>query len=103
MAVIGQINPLWDTLSLQSSQGVKSSERQGGLPVFEDVFRSAIDNVKQTDAEKNKAEYLMATGQLDNPSTLTIASSKAVLSVQLLVQLRNKALDAYNEVSRMSI
>ena len=103
MAVIGQINPLWDTLSLQPSQGVKSSEWQGDLPVFEDVFRSAIDNVKQTDAEKNKAEYLMATGQLDNPSTLTIASSKAVLSVQLLVQLRNKALDAYNEVSRMSI
>ncbi len=103
MAVIGQINPLWDTLVLQSSQGIKSSEWQGGLPVFEDVFRSAIDNVKQTDAEKNKAEYLMATGQLDNPSTLTIASSKAVLSVQLLVQLRNKALDAYNEVSRMSI
>ena len=45
----------------------------------------------------------MATGQLDNPAIRTIASTKAQMSVELLVQLRNKALDAYSELSRMSI
>lgn len=71
--------------------------------MFADIFQSAIDSVKSTDAEKNKAEYLLATGQLDNPAELTIASTKAQLSVELLVQLRNKALDAYSEVMRLSL
>ena len=75
------------------------SERTA-LPVFEQIFQEAIDNVRQTDQEKNKAEYLMATGQLDNPAIRTIASTKAQMSVELLVQLRN---NAYSELSRMSI
>ena len=67
------------------------------------VFQSAIDHVKETDAEKVEAEYLLATGQLDNPASLTIASSKSELAVSLLVQLRNRALDAYSELTRISL
>ena len=68
-----------------------------------DIFGAAIDAVKETDAQKTQMEYLMATGQLDNPALLSIASTKAQLSVQLLVQLRNRAVEAYNEVMRISI
>ena len=67
------------------------------------IFKSAIENVRATDDEKNKAEYLLATGQLDNPAELTIAATKAATAVSLLVQLRNKALDAYNELMRINI
>ena len=63
------------------------------------AFQSAIDHVKETDAE----EYLLATGQLDNPASLMIASSKSELAVSLLVQLRNRALDAYSELTRISL
>lgn len=71
--------------------------------MFTDIFLGAIQNVKDTDAEKNKMEYLLATGQLDNPADLTIASSKAQISVELLVQLRNKALESYSELMRISL
>ena len=103
MPSIGSIQPLWDVIPTLSNQTQAASGSTNGVPVFADVFQSAIDNVRQTDADKNEAEYLMATGQLDNPATLTIASTKAQLSVELLVQLRNRAPDAYSEVSRMSI
>ena len=59
--------------------------------------------MKETDAEKTQMEYLMATGQLDNPALLTIASTKAQLSVDLLVQLRNKSMEAYNELMRINL
>ena len=75
----------------------------GILEPVTDIFGAAIDAVKETDAEKTQMEYLMATGQLDNPAALTIASTKAQLSVQLLVQLRNRALEAYNELMRISV
>ena len=70
---------------------------------FKDIFMSAIDDVKKTEDELAKAEYLFSTGQLDDPHTLTIASTKAQTSVDMLVTLRNKALETYNEIMRMNI
>ena len=67
------------------------------------VFRWAIDNVRETDAEMNKAQYLLATGQLDNPAEVTMANTKAAAAVDLLVQLRNKAVEAYSELMRISL
>lgn len=98
------IQPLWTQMP---SNPIRSAEEpvnefEKGTP-FTDIFHSAIQAVKETDAEKTQLEYLMATGQLDNPSLLTIASSKAQLSVDLLVQLRNKSLEAYNELSRITL
>ena len=98
------IQPLWEQMPLQGirpEQTTEASGKSGGA--FTDIFQSAIDAVKETDAEKTQMEYLMATGQLDNPALLTIASTKAELSVDLLVQLRNKSMDAYNELMRISL
>ena len=99
------IQPLWTQMPLQSATnatGAAQKTGDGGTP-FSDIFRSAVESVKETDAEKTQMEYLMATGQLDNPALLTIASTKAQLSVELLVQLRNKSMDAYNEIMRISL
>ena len=84
----------------RSAEKVGSAGAQGA---FGDIFRSAIENVRQTDAEKTQAQYLLATGQLDNPAALTIASTQNEIAVSLLVQLRNKALDAYSELTRISL
>ena len=70
--------------------------------MFASVFQSAIENVKSTEAEVVQAEYLMATGQLDNPAVLTIAETKSAIAVDLLVQLRNKSMEAYSELTRMN-
>ena len=75
----------------------------GLLEPVTDIFSAAVQSVRETDAEKTQMEYLMATGQIDNPALLSIASTKAQLSAQLLVQLRNRALDAYNELMRISV
>lgn len=77
--------------------------RTDGASVFRDIFLSAVDEVRRTDLDYSKKEYLFATGQLDDPSQLTIASTKAQTSVDFLVTLRNRALDTYNELMRMNI
>lgn len=97
-----KIQPL-QSAAVLNTRNVSQGESSDEPGVFADIFQTAIDNVKTTDAEKSKAQYLMATGQLDNPAELTIAATKAQLSVDLLVQLRNKALDAYSELTRINI
>lgn len=95
------LRPTW-LESFSSDQQPQSAAQATDLP-FADVFRAAVENVKQTDAEKNEMEYLLATGQLDNPAKLTIAATQASLSVDLLVQLRNKAVESYNSVMQMNL
>ncbi len=94
------IRPLWDEMPLTKERITKTPA--GGAP-FTDIFQTAIDAVKETDAESTQMEYLMATGQLDNPSLALIAQYKATTAVDLLVQLRNKSMEAYNELMRISL
>lgn len=99
--MISPIERLTPISAMPGAGGVDSDFGSAGS--FGTVFQAAIENVKQTDQEKREAEYLLATGQLDNPALLTIASTKSELAVSLLVQLRNKALDAYTELTRISL
>ena len=48
-------------------------------------------------------QYLLATGQLDDAHALPIAEAKAGLSLDVLIGLRNKTLEAYNELIKISI
>ena len=76
---------------------------QEGVPVFKDIFKSAIEDVVVTDQELNQAEYLLTTGQLDNPASVTTAAAEASLAVDLLVQLRNRAQEAYTQLMNINI
>ncbi len=71
--------------------------------LFENVFKSALDNVASNEKSLEQAEYLLSTGQIEDAHTVPVASSMAQLSVDFLVQLRNKALDSYNELMRISL
>lgn len=86
----------------KAGQTTKTTGSDASLP-FQDLFQNAVNNVKTTDATLTDELNKLATGQSDDLHNLTIASQKATLSVQLLVQLRNKALDAYNEIMRMNV
>lgn len=100
--MIQNITPL-TSLFAGELEAEKSQDAQNVQNGFVDIFRSAIDAVKETDAEKTQMQYLAATGQLDNPVALNMASTKYELSVSLLVQLRNRAVEAYNELMRISL
>ena len=85
--------------------GVEKTTKTGGQnnSVFKDIFKEAINNVKTTEADLANKQYLLATGQIEDAHSVMIASSQAQLAVDMLVSLRNKALEAYNEVMRISI
>lgn len=74
-----------------------------GSSVFQDVFKQAIQNVKDTENNLTTQEYLLSTGQIDDAHTVPAAAAKAQLSAELLTALRNKALESYNEIMRISI
>lgn len=95
---ISKINSI-DDISAVNQTAQKTA---AGVP-FKDIFQSTINNVVETDDNLVKSQYLLSTGQLDDVHTVPIAATKAQLSLDMLIQLRNKALDSYNELMRMNM
>ena len=81
-------------LSARQSPGVKGAD-------FTATLREAIQQVEglQGDAQQKVAELLQGNGE-DIHSAM-IAVEKADLSFQLMMQVRNKIVQAYQEISRM--
>lgn len=77
-------------------------EARNGEAVFRDVLENAVKNVVETDNEVTKQQYLLASGQTDDVHNLNIAATKAQLSVDYMVQLRNRAMESYSELMRIN-
>ena len=97
---IDKLTPLTPLSTDKKEQDASSKVEES---VFGAVFRSALDNVKETDAEYKESQDLLATGPLDNPAMTMIAASKSQTAVNLLIQLRNRAQEAYSELTRINL
>jgi len=70
---------------------------------FRDSIRTFVydvDGMQKDAAEKTK---LFMAGEISNIHDVMVAVEKASTSFQLLMELRNKMLDAYQEIKRMSV
>jgi flagellar hook-basal body complex protein FliE len=96
---ITPIIPSTPVIPIDKSSGVKSDAGSA----FDDIFKQAVNNVNTAEQQANMDTLNVATGQSDDLHTLMISSEKAELALMALVQVRNKALDAYNEIMRISL
>lgn len=71
--------------------------------VFQSVLEDTVQNVYDTQKDVEQKQYLLATGQLEDAHSLPIAQAKAELSLEVMISLRNKAMEAYNEILKMSV
>ncbi len=93
---------LWGSIEgINNVSAVSETASADGM--FRSIFENAIQDVRDTESNLQTQQYLLATGQIDNPHSVQIAASEAQLSTSMLVQLRNKALDSYNELMRISL
>ena len=70
---------------------------------FGDMISRTISEVSAAEATADRIAVGVAAGQDENIHELLIASSKATLGVQLLTQVRNRAVEAYQEIMRMQV
>jgi len=66
-------------------------------------MQATIDQVNQAQNKGNLAIEQLNTGKAESLHEVMIAVEEADISLKMLVQMRNKALQAYEEVMRMQI
>jgi flagellar hook-basal body complex protein FliE len=84
-----------------NNTGVEKTTRNN---TFESVFQSALSMLNETNNLSNaakEAEVSYALGLSDNTYDLQVAQSKANMSLQYTVQVRNKVLEAYKEIMNL--
>lgn len=101
----GGISPI-STPALQpgnrTSQVAGGGEGASGAS-FGKVLADQLDGVASAQAKADNLALKAATGDLQSLQDYTIASTEAQLLTQLTVQVRNKALEAFNDIMRMQI
>jgi flagellar hook-basal body complex protein FliE len=70
---------------------------------FSDYLGSILDQVGTTQSNGDTAIAKLNTGEAKNMHEVMIAVEEADISMRMLVQLRNKALQAYDDIMRMQI
>ena len=64
------------------------------------------DSLKEVNTLKKQSEVAnmkLAAGQVEDISEVVIAGEKASIAVQLTMQVRNKMVEAYQEIMRMQV
>jgi len=71
----------------------------GFLDTLKKITAETDDQIKKADTQMQK----LAVGKSNDLQEVVMATEKADLSFKLLVQVRNKLLEAYQEIMRMQV
>jgi flagellar hook-basal body complex protein FliE len=72
-------------------------------PSFGKVMKGVFEEAVEAESEAGKAIDDFAAGDITNVHDVVMAVGKANMAIQLLVQVRNGILEAYQELSRVSM
>jgi flagellar hook-basal body complex protein FliE len=81
---------------------VQGPQETGGQD-FKTYLMDSIQEVNRLQAEADQARIELATGKTENVAEVFTAVKKAELAFQTLMQIRNKLMDAYEEIKQMRV
>jgi flagellar hook-basal body complex protein FliE len=75
----------------------------GGEGGFARVIDQLLDRMATPQREADQALHNLAVGKTDNLHQVLLAVSKADLAFRLVLEIRNKLTEAYQEIQRMQV
>lgn len=88
---------------LQGLATPKTSSVQNMSGKFAEALSGSIAQVNQAQLSADHAAEQIAAGETKNLHEAMIKLEEADISLRLLVQVRNKAVEAYQEIMRMQV
>ena len=106
---IRQGNSLIDTgktgSEIRTGGMAKGAEALGGGDgkTFADTLKDAVGQVNTLQKESDNQMQALATGKTSNIPEVMMSAEKADIALRLMVQVRNKVIEAYQEVMKMQV
>ncbi|MDF0606923.1 flagellar hook-basal body complex protein FliE [Neisseriaceae bacterium TC5R-5] len=93
--IIAPVMPSFEALSSAIVTGSSSTPLNG--------FEQVLQQVEQQENTLGNLLNGLASGQVDNLHQVMLGMEEAKMQFELLLQVRNRALEAYQELMRMQI
>jgi flagellar hook-basal body complex protein FliE len=87
---------------LKQADRAKTEGQEGG-PDFGEILKKAIAEVNGLEKEADRQIVELAAGKANNIHEAMIALNKADLSFKTLMEIRDKLIQAYQEIMRMPV
>ena len=96
------VAPLQMIIPAEVKAAGEKREAAGGSS-FGEVLTKALDDVNRAQLNADDTTKKFLTGEIQDVHQVTIAAEQARIMMQLAVEIRNKAVEAYQELSRMQV
>ncbi len=83
--------------------GEAGKNAPGGGRTFGEALGNALDQVNRVQLKADEVTKKFLIGEVRDIHQVTIAAEEAKLMMQLAVEVRNKIVEAYQEISRMQV
>lgn len=100
--MIDKIN-LTQAQQVFSKPGVQSKTASSVQKEFSGFLKDALNNVNDAQQTSDKMTEKLIKGENVDLHQVMIASEKASVSLQATLQIRNKVIEAYQEIMRMQV
>ncbi len=93
-----------DSLSPISLQNdIVNNQQSGGGSDFFQILQDSLNEVNDKQIKSDKALSDIATGRVKDLHSAAITIDKAEISMKVMLEVRNKALNAYKEILKTPI
>ncbi|MCC6681695.1 MAG: flagellar hook-basal body complex protein FliE [Phycisphaeraceae bacterium] len=100
---LGLIGSVGATSLLSAPKAVGQAGGVPGGPSFKDVLLKNIEQVNRLQQDADAAIEDLVSGRRDDLDAVLMAKQKADVAFQMLLQVRNKVMDAYEEVKQIRV
>lgn len=85
-------------------QGLANTgNKNGASGSFQDMLSNAIESADNLNTVSESNTQALLSGEVDNIAQVMIDGQKAELALDLVIQVRNKVVDAYKEIMNMQV
>jgi flagellar hook-basal body complex protein FliE len=70
---------------------------------FDNILKKFVTDVNSLQIQADELQNKLATGEVTDIHDVMIAVEKANLSMELMLEIRNKIIEAYQEIMRMPV
>ncbi len=88
---------------VRKQEGIDEPQQGTGELSFRESVRNFVHDVDASQKDAAEKTRLFMAGEISNVHDVMVAVEKASTSFQLMMELRNKMMDAYSEIKRMSV
>lgn len=90
-------------VSMHAESHLGETEQAPVVKSFGTYLKDALGNVNALEMESERLSAALAAGRVEDISQVVVAAEKADIALQLTLQVRNKAVEAYQEIMRMQV